>query len=63
MIIFPLFYLGGKFGPLTLREEQRVFQKRVRRMFGTNREEVTGSGTKWRMRRFLFRALFLVLFV
>jgi hypothetical protein len=49
-IILPVVFIGVKLGPLTLREEHklRAFENRVlRRIFGPNREEVTGEWGKF----------------
>jgi hypothetical protein len=38
--------MGVKLGFLTLREEHRVFENRVLRIFGPKRDDVTGGWRK-----------------
>jgi hypothetical protein len=43
MINFPLFCLGEKFGPLTLREEHGVFQRKFLETTGSWRKSICSS--------------------
>jgi hypothetical protein len=55
--ILPVILYGCKTWSLTLREEYRLrlFEDRVlRRIFGSNRDEVTGEWRKLHMRSFIF---------
>jgi len=55
-IILPVVWYGCETWSLTLREERRlrVSENRVlRRIFGPNRDEVTGGGEKYMMKNFM----------